>query len=54
MATVSAQAAPTVTAIDVADPTLTAPVPAQPISSAQRTKLSDEYQRYIGGAITTI
>ena len=40
MATVSAQAAPTVTTIDVADPTLTTPVPAQPISTAQPTKNS--------------
>lgn len=40
MATVSAQAAPTVTAIDVADPTLMAPVPAQQISTAQPTKNS--------------
>lgn len=34
MATVSAQAAPTVTAIDVADPTLTTPVPAQPTKNS--------------------
>jgi len=34
MATVSVQAAPTVTAIDVADPTLTTPVPAQPTKNS--------------------
>lgn len=34
MATVSAQAAPTVTAINVADPTLTTPVPAQPTKNS--------------------
>lgn len=40
MAAVSVQAAPTVTTIDVADPAITTPVPAQHIPNAQPTKNS--------------
>lgn len=40
MAAISVQAAPTVTAIDVTDPSITTPVPAQPIPTVQPPKNS--------------